>query len=75
MRSESSERPEKRLMLAVLVDAIATFQKYALGDIRRARYQLKEVDKWFTSKDVSWPFSFQSISAALDIMPLTCSRT
>ncbi len=67
MGSESSEQPEKRLMLAVLEDAIATFKRCSLADTRRKRRLLSEIEEWFSSTDVKWPFSFQNICAALGI--------
>lgn len=68
--AEASLVPEKRLMLAVLEDAIASFQ--------RAFIQPKaiiedaddfDVEAWLQSDDMSWPFSFASICQALDMEP------
>ncbi len=66
-RNEFSEQPEKRLMLAVLEDAITTFQRCSLGTTRRKRRLLKEIEEWFASADEKWPFSFQNICLALDV--------
>ena len=68
--TEASLVPEKRLMLAVLEDAIASFQ--------RAFFQPKamiedtedfDVEAWLESDDMTWPFSFASICQALDMEP------
>jgi len=67
IKAERSSQPEKRLMLAVMEDAIATFQKSASGVTRRQRRLLKETEEWIGSADSSWPFSFENICAALDI--------
>ena len=67
IKAERSSQPEKRLMLAVMEDAIATFQKSASGLTRRQRRLLKETEEWIGSADNSWPFSFENICAALDI--------
>jgi len=67
IKTEGSSQPEKRLMLAVMEDAIATFQKSVYGATRRQRRLLKETEDWIGSADTGWPFSFENICAALDI--------
>lgn len=67
IRSEFSAQPEKRLMLAVVEDAIATFQKCLPGATHRQRRLLREVEEWFASADAGWPFSFQNICTALGL--------
>ena len=67
IRAERSSQPEKRLMLAVMEDAITTFQKSVHGATRRQRRLLKETEEWISSSDTSWPFSFENICTALDI--------
>lgn len=67
IKAERSSQPEKRLMLAVMEDAITTFQKSVQGATRRQRRLLKETEEWIGSADASWPFSFENICAALDI--------
>ncbi|MGE0823405.1 MAG: hypothetical protein AB7G75_33375 [Candidatus Binatia bacterium] len=67
IRAERSSQPEKRLMLAVMEDAIATFQKSVQGATRRQRRLLRETEEWIGSEDDSWPFSFENICVALDI--------
>jgi len=67
IKTERSSQPEKRLMLAVMEDAIATFQKSVYSATRRQRRLLKETEEWIDSADAAWPFSFENICAALDI--------
>ncbi len=67
IRSEESAQPEKRLMLAVLENAIATFQNSIPGATRRQRRLLKETEEWMYSGDTSWPCSFENICALLGI--------
>ena len=67
IRAERSSQPEKRLMLAVMEDAISTFQKSVQGATRRQRRLLKETEEWIGSANTAWPFSFENICAALDI--------
>jgi len=66
---DASLQPEKRLMLAVLEDAVGTFQKYAGATNRRARRLHAEAEEWFADDDVSWPFAFPNICQALGLEP------
>ena len=66
---DASLQPEKRLMLAVLEDAVGTFQKYAGATSRRARRLHAEAEEWFADNDVSWPFAFANICEALGLEP------
>ena len=69
IKVEHSAQPEKRLMLAVMEDAISTFQKSVHGLTRRQRRLLRETEEWMSEADNQWPFSFENICAALDIEP------
>lgn len=60
-------RPEKRLMLAVLREAVMTFQRYVEVKNRRSSRLFREVEEWIDSGDVLWPFAFENICAALGI--------
>ena len=66
---DASLQPEKRLMLAVLEDAVGTFQKYAVATGRRARRLFTESEEWFASDETSWPYSFLPICQALGLEP------
>ncbi|MFT4570312.1 MAG: hypothetical protein ACI8TX_000899 [Hyphomicrobiaceae bacterium] len=69
--AEASLVPEKRLMLAVLEDAIAAFQRAYVQpkDATETKTEVTEndVELWLESRDASWPFSFESICEALDM--------
>jgi hypothetical protein len=67
--SDAAFQPEKRLMLAVLEEAIATFQRHALGADRRSQRLVEEVESWTAGADADWPFSFANVCAALDLEP------
>ena len=67
--SDAAFQPEKRLMLAVLEEAIATFQRHALSDNRRSQRLVEEVESWTSGSEASWPFSFENVCAALDLEP------
>jgi hypothetical protein len=60
---------ERRLMVAILEDAVDCFQKHILAMDHRSRHLCVEAEKWFLSDDDSWPFSFVNICHALDLHP------
>jgi len=63
-------QPEKRLLLAVLDDAVRTFLKYATASGGRGRRLFTEVDAWFASDEGSdSPFSFPNLCYALGFDP------
>ena len=64
---DASLQPEKRLMLAVMEDAVGTFQKYVWARDRAGQRLLAEVEDWFDSDDVDWPYSFVNIAHSLDL--------
>jgi hypothetical protein len=60
---------ERRLMVAILEDAVECFQKYLWHTDHRGRQLRTEAENWFLSDDDSWPFSFVNVCHALDIHP------
>ncbi len=62
-------QPEKRLMLAVLEDAVATFQRGALTTGRTALREFAEVRAWFESEDTRWPYAFMNVCHVLGFDP------
>ena len=61
--------PEKRLLLAVLEEAIGTYQRYAITTDGRSRALLAEVEAWFASEDVTRLYAFVPICEALGLDP------
>jgi hypothetical protein len=61
--------PERHLMLAVLEEGIACFQKYLLQRDRR----FHEAAEWILEKNEDWPFSFENICETLELSP-SCIR-
>jgi len=59
--------PEKRLLLAVLEEALWTFQRYVIATDRRSRALFAEVETWFASEDTVRLYSFLGICDALGI--------
>ena len=65
--TDAAFQPEKRLMLAVLEEAIATFQRHAIGHTRRSQRLVEDVEEWVSGASGEWPFSFDNICGALDL--------
>ena len=57
--------PEKRLMAAVLKDAIQMYQALAGRPTPGLRMHLRQLEDWFASEDVVYPFAFRRICEAL----------
>lgn len=66
-QQKSGSDPERRLMLAVLSDAIECYQKYATANTRRGRNLFSNAEKWIASREASWPYSFEHICDVLNI--------
>ena len=49
-----TNQAEKRLMLAVLEEAVATFQRNTHAKTRRGQRLFREAEEWIQSEDV-WP--------------------
>ena len=72
--SELVDQPEIRLMLAVMEDAVATYQRYATDSGRRSKRLFEEAQSWILSDDTSWPYSFENICHALRFNPDSLRR-
>ncbi|TSC69539.1 MAG: Uncharacterized protein G01um101470_1042, partial [Parcubacteria group bacterium Gr01-1014_70] len=59
--------PERRLMRAVLEDALNAYWKYKGMGSRKARRLFQEAMEWFRSTDGSYVFSFENICMAIDL--------
>jgi hypothetical protein len=68
-RTRSILEGERRLMLAVLEDAVACFQKYAGATRPRGKRMFHEAEEWFFEAENSWPFSFEGICSVVGINP------
>jgi hypothetical protein len=64
-RLDASAMPEKRLLLAVLEDAVITFRRYATSTQRRGQRLFKEAEEWIVSDDVRWACSFENVCDVL----------
>ena len=60
---------ERRLMLAVLQDAVECYQKYALARDPRGRLLFEDAYDWIESGEREWPFSYENICEVLGLNP------
>ncbi|MEB2285512.1 MAG: hypothetical protein B6D46_16170 [Polyangiaceae bacterium UTPRO1] len=60
--------PERRLLLAVLCDAIVVFQRRIVG-MGAAPAPRCEAERWILANDRRWPFSYVNVCEALGIAP------
>ena len=68
-RRGAASSSEKRLMLAVLRNALECYQKHLLSTDRTGRELFAEAAAWIESTSGSGLFSFESISEALELEP------
>jgi hypothetical protein len=61
--------PEKKLMLAVLEDAIGCFQNFVCATDNRQKKWFLEAEEWFTEEESEWIFSFENICDVLRLDP------
>jgi len=59
--------PEKRLMLAILRDAVECFQKYLFSKRTKGKVTFQEAEEWIMEKNSSWLYSFESICEFLGL--------
>src|SRR3989344_1510133 len=62
----TADTPERRLMRAVLEDAVEAYLKHKGKLGRRARRLFKETEEWFLSSDATWLYSFENICEVLE---------
>lgn len=64
-RRKTHLEPEKKLMLAVLEDAIACFQKYLFARDTRGKTLFRDAEEWILEKGSDWLFSFENVCDVL----------
>ncbi len=60
---------EEGLMLAVLEDAVACFQKHAHARDNKGKALFREAEEWILEENNDWIFSFANICETLGIDP------
>jgi len=69
VKRKGAHEPERRLVIAVLQDAVECFQKHAGARDHKARQLFLDAEEWICSEDRSWPFSFENVCDLLHINP------
>ncbi len=69
VRSGAAVSREKRLMLAVLENALDSYQKYVFARDGQGRQMFDEAVEWLESTNTDWLFSYRNICETLDINP------
>jgi hypothetical protein len=68
-RGKNHLEPEKKLMLAVLEDAVLCFQNYLFARDSKGKRIFHEAEEWILETDSDWIFSFESICEVLGFNP------
>lgn len=68
-RRKAHLEPEKRLMLVILEDAIACFQKYLFARDGKGKALFREAEEWVMEEGSHWLFSFENICELLELEP------
>jgi hypothetical protein len=69
LRRKTHLEPEKRLMLALLEDAINCYQDTMLSRRPKKRRLFEETEKWILEVGGDWIFSFDSVCETLGLNP------
>jgi hypothetical protein len=67
VRRRSEHDGERRLMIAVLEDAVDVYRKQAGAKDARGQQLFQEAEEWIEDRDRAWLFSFQNICDVLDL--------
>lgn len=68
-RKNSCLEGEKKIMLAVLEDAVASFQKYYCDSDKKGKELFREAEEWIMVEKDERLFSFTNICELLEINP------
>jgi hypothetical protein len=61
--------PERRLMAAVLDEALTTVRRGLTSRVPAVRREGLEAEQWIRSRDVDWTFAFENVCNVLEIDP------
>src|SRR5262245_9955682 len=67
LRLAPPEQPEDRLMLAVLLDAVALLREHATGVCPHGPRLVSSTVRWFADADEGWPLSFVNVCRTLGL--------
>jgi hypothetical protein len=69
LRRKQIQEPEKRLVVAILEDAVDCYRKHLFARDHKARQLFEDAESWILAEDREWPFSFENICELLDLNP------
>ena len=69
VRRKTNSEPEKKLMLAILEDAIDCFQKYIFARNGRGKGIFRGAEDWILEENSDRLFSFETVCDALGFNP------
>lgn len=69
LTKRSAREGEQALMLAILDDAIACFQKYLFAQNKKGKALFREAEDWILEENSDWIFSFENICEVLELDP------
>lgn len=69
LRRKTHFEPEKRLLLAILEDAINCYQDNLISRSVKKKRLFEETEQWILDADADWIFSFDSVCEALGLNP------
>ena len=69
LRRKGAQEPERRLVVAILEDAVDCFHKHLFARDHKARQLFEDAEAWILCEDREWPFSFENICELLDLNP------
>jgi hypothetical protein len=69
LRSKGQYDGERRLMIAILEDAVHCFMKQIHAVDPKARQLYLDAEEWISAADPSWFFSFDNVCNTLDLEP------
>jgi len=69
LRSKGRFDGERRLMIAVLEDAVNCFMKQIHATDPKARQLFLDAEEWITAEDRTWFFAFENVCETLDLNP------
>ena len=69
LRSKGRYDGERRLMIAILEDAVNVFMKQLFATDPKARQLYLDAEEWISAADPSWFFSFENVCNTLDLNP------
>lgn len=69
LRAKGQSDGERRLMIAVLEDAVNCFMKQIHATDPKARQLFLDAEAWIAAEDRTWFFSFDNVCDTLDLDP------